>query len=183
MPFRKFAAAGALASTRLAAEVLAEIPSQVVGHFMARGIPPPPPLQAVPVQLDGPEASSRDLNALANGSGNGGSPASSSSSSAPPASGGAGFAQSQAAYMTGPYVHPGPTPTSTYQQAQQQAQGFGPLAYGGQMQQPQGMMPIAQAVPIYGQHQPQPGMQYQQQQAAQPYGAAPQPQAYSSANV
>lgn len=42
------------AGNRLAAEVLAEIPDQVVGHFMARGTPPPPPLSAKPVALPVP---------------------------------------------------------------------------------------------------------------------------------
>ena len=61
VPFRKHAGGGAgadpsLAGPRLAAEVLAELPSQVVGYFMSRGIAPPPPLQAAPVPLPDPGA-------------------------------------------------------------------------------------------------------------------------------
>jgi len=53
VPFRKHAAVGGNgnAGPRLAADVLAELPGQIVSYFMARGMPPPPPLQAVPVQL------------------------------------------------------------------------------------------------------------------------------------
>lgn len=51
VPFRKFASAGPYAAPRLAAEVLAEIPAQLVGHFMARGVAPPPPLQAAAVPV------------------------------------------------------------------------------------------------------------------------------------
>jgi copine 5/8/9 len=56
VPFRKFAGGttAGLAGTRLAAEVLAEIPDQVVGHFMRLGVPPPPPVAAVPVPLPAP---------------------------------------------------------------------------------------------------------------------------------
>ena len=39
---------GRSSGARLAREVLAEIPQQVVGHFMARGIPPPPPQRLPP---------------------------------------------------------------------------------------------------------------------------------------
>jgi len=51
VPFRKHAATGPSSGSRLAAEVLAEIPAQVVEHFMARGLPPPPPLAAAAVPL------------------------------------------------------------------------------------------------------------------------------------
>ena len=40
--------AGRASGARLARDVLAEIPQQVVGHFMARGLPPPPPLRLPP---------------------------------------------------------------------------------------------------------------------------------------
>lgn len=57
VPFRKFAGGttAGMAGTRLAAEVLAEIPDQVVGHFMRCGVAPPPPVAAVPVPLPAPD--------------------------------------------------------------------------------------------------------------------------------
>jgi hypothetical protein len=39
---------GRAAGARLARDVLAEVPGQVVGHFMARGVAPPPPRARVP---------------------------------------------------------------------------------------------------------------------------------------
>ena len=49
VPFRRFAG-----GSRLAAEVLKELPQQVVEHFMARRLPPPPPLAAMPVPMPAP---------------------------------------------------------------------------------------------------------------------------------
>ncbi len=56
VPFRKHAAGGGSAGPGLAAEVLAELPAQVVEHFMARRLPPPPPLAASPVRLPQPSS-------------------------------------------------------------------------------------------------------------------------------
>ena len=51
VPYRKALAHGPLASTKLASEVLAEIPRQLVDHFMLKGVAPPPPPAAAPVPL------------------------------------------------------------------------------------------------------------------------------------
>ena len=47
VPFRRFAG-GPSAGAQLAAATLAEIPSQLVRHFMAKGMTPPPPLPPMP---------------------------------------------------------------------------------------------------------------------------------------
>ena len=53
VPYRKFAAGQGdnVAAARLAREVLAEIPEQLVSYFNSKGIQPPRALQAQPVQL------------------------------------------------------------------------------------------------------------------------------------